>query len=159
HLLRVTEGSAHGPFRRISQVFPRVRRARPGRAPGGLRSLKDRARPGGCATKAGQLPVAAQPEGAASPMRRAVIKTSAGHTAFDLEEPGDFPSFFVFAMHKSGSTLMNRMLDQALSAASVPQVPLPSIAFEAGLPANEILNPEELIFPEGYCYRNFHGFP
>jgi Sulfotransferase domain len=92
-------------------------------------------------------------------MRRAVIRTLAGHTAFDLEEPGDFPSFFVFAMHKSGSTLMNRMLDQALSAAGVPQVPLPSIAFEAGLPANEILNPEELIFPQGYCYRNFHGFP
>jgi hypothetical protein len=92
-------------------------------------------------------------------MRRAVIRTSAGNTAFDLEEPGDFPSFFVFAMHKSGSTLMNRMLDQALFAAGVPQIPLPAIAFEAGLPPNEILNPEELVFERGYCYRNFHGVP
>ncbi|HEX4571093.1 MAG TPA: sulfotransferase domain-containing protein [Dongiaceae bacterium] len=91
-------------------------------------------------------------------MRQAVIRTPAGNAAFDLEEPGDFPSIFVFAMHKSGSTLMDRMLKQALTAAGVPQMALPTVAFRAGLP-NEILNTEELIFPRGYCYRRFHGFP
>jgi hypothetical protein len=91
-------------------------------------------------------------------MRQAVIRTPGGDAAFDLEEPGDFPSVFVFAMHKSGSTLMDRMLKQALTAAGVPQMALPTVAFRAGLP-NEILNAEELIFPRGYCYRRFHGFP
>jgi hypothetical protein len=92
-------------------------------------------------------------------MRQAVIRTSAGEAVFDLGEPGDFPSFFVFAMHKSGSVLINRMLDQALSAAGIPQIPLAAIAFRAGLPEREILNPEELIFERGYCYRSFRGFP
>lgn len=105
------------------------------------------------------MPVAAEPEGAASQMRQAVIRTSAGDTAVELEEPGDFSSVFVFAMHKSGSTLMDRMLKQALTTAGIPQVALPSITFRAGLPANDILNPEELIFERGYCYRRFHGFP
>jgi hypothetical protein len=50
-----------------------------------------------------------------------VLKTPAGEMTFDLPQPGDFRPFFLFAMHKSGSTLLNRMMYQALSAAGVPQ--------------------------------------
>src|SRR5262249_16007540 len=106
-----------------------------------------------------QLAVAAEPEGAARQMHRAVIRTSAGEVAVDLEEPGDFPSFYVFAMHKSGSRLLNTMLNQALSAAGIPQQAQPALLFQAGVPANDVLNPDELIFPRGYCYRSFRGFP
>jgi hypothetical protein len=92
-------------------------------------------------------------------MPRCVIKTPVGEAAFDLDEPQDIQSFYLFAMHKSGSVLINRMISQSLSIARIPQIPLSELAFQAGLPENEILNPEELIFERGYCYRGFRGFP
>jgi hypothetical protein len=76
-----------------------------------------------------------------------------------MPRPGRFPSFYVFALHKSGSTLLNRMLIKAFSHAKVPHLALPELAVSAGLPENEIANPKDFIFPNGYCYRGFRQFP
>jgi hypothetical protein len=55
--------------------------------------------------------------------------------------------------------LLNKMMEEALTAANVPQIAPSAIAFKAGLPATEITNAAEIIFPHGYCYRSFRAFP
>ena len=79
--------------------------------------------------------------------------------SIQLPPPGDFESFFVFALHKSGSTLLNNMLAEVLAATGMPQVALSELLFSAGLPENEIINPQEVILDRGYCYRGFRQYP
>jgi Sulfotransferase domain len=88
-----------------------------------------------------------------------ILKTPAGETTINVPSPGDFRSFYVFAMHKSGSTLLNKMLDTAFMRAGVPQIAIPELTFAAGLPDDPILNPEDFLFDNGYCYRGFRIFP
>jgi hypothetical protein len=92
-------------------------------------------------------------------LRDRTLETSAGATRVSIPLPGQFRSFYVFALHKSGSTLLNAMLAQGLDHAKVPHVALSELAFAAGLPENEITNPETFIFSHGYCYRGFREFP
>jgi hypothetical protein len=92
-------------------------------------------------------------------MPQRILKTSAGETTVNVPPPGDFRSFYAFAMHKSGSTLLNNMLDAALRRVGVPQIAIPDVAFAAGLPDDPILNPEDFVFDSGYCYRGFRIFP
>lgn len=92
-------------------------------------------------------------------MREVELITPTGSTTASVPSPGDFDSFFVFAMHKSGSTLLNNMLSKILDAAGIAQMAIPDLAFMAGLPGNEILNPQDVIFERGYCYRGYRSFP
>ena len=54
---------------------------------------------------------------------------------------------------------MNNMMEEALARAGVPQIDIPRTAFYAGLPENNVTNPQDLIFEHGYCYRGFRNFP
>jgi hypothetical protein len=87
------------------------------------------------------------------------LKTSAGDTEIRIPSPADIDSFYLFAMHKSGSTLLNKMMNSALTAARIPQIAIPDVAFAAGLPENNILNADDIVFERGYCYRGFRIFP
>jgi hypothetical protein len=92
-------------------------------------------------------------------MRQVRLETPNGSTMASIPLPGDFDSFYVFAMHKSGSTLLNNMLMTILAQSGIPQMAISELAFAAGLPEDKILNPEEVIFEKGYCYRGYRSFP
>src|SRR5215469_436216 len=92
-------------------------------------------------------------------MHDVMLKTSAGHTRIDIAPPANIDSFYLFAMHKSGSTLLNRIMNSAMILGNIPQIAIPDVAFAAGLPENRILNAQDLIFERGYCYRGFRIFP
>lgn len=92
-------------------------------------------------------------------MSKRILKTPAGETTIDVPCPGNFPSFYLFALHKSGSSLLNKMLGTALRRVGVPEIAIPDVAFGAGLPEGSILNPADFIFETGYCYRGFRSFP
>jgi hypothetical protein len=87
------------------------------------------------------------------------LKTTGGYARVLIPRPGVFPSFYVFALHKSGSTLMNNMLGKAFDQVKIPHLALSELAFAAGLPEGGITNPEKFIFSHGYCYRGFRAFP
>jgi len=87
------------------------------------------------------------------------VFTPKGGVTIDLPAPGDFDSCFVFALHKSGSTLLNNMLAEVLEAAGMPQIALSELLFSAGLPENEIINPQDIVLDRGYCYRGFRQYP
>lgn len=91
-------------------------------------------------------------------VRKIKLETPNGSVVADLPPPGDFDSFYVFALHKSGSTLMNNMLMRVFEAAEIAQITIPDLVFMAGLP-NEILNAEDVYFERGYCYRGYRAFP
>jgi hypothetical protein len=91
--------------------------------------------------------------------REKLLKTSVGTARLRLPPRGPAPSFYLFAMHKGGSTLLNDMMGEALNQANIPQINIPEVAFSAGRPECDILNPEEFIFQHGYCYRGFREFP
>ena len=78
-----------------------------------------------------------------------ILKTPAGRTRVLMPRPGRFASFYVFALHKSGSTLMNNMLIRAFDYAKVPHVALSEFAFSAGLPENEIAKSGGIHIPSG----------
>ncbi|MGO9740425.1 MAG: sulfotransferase domain-containing protein [Roseiarcus sp.] len=88
-------------------------------------------------------------------MSTRILKTQAGETEITIATPGQFRSFFLFAMHKSGSTLLNNMMTAALSSAEIPVIDLAWAAFSAGLPENRITNADEFVFDNGYCYLGF----
>lgn len=92
-------------------------------------------------------------------MRQVRLETPDGSTVVNIPLPGDFDSFYIFAMHKSGSTLLNNMFMQVCGALGIPQMAISEMAFAAGLPENKITNPEEVIFERGYCYRGYRSFP
>ena len=92
-------------------------------------------------------------------MRQVRLETPYGSTMITIPLPGDFESFYVFAMHKSGSTLLNNMMVKVLQATGIPQMAISELAFLAGLPENKILNPKDVIFERGYCYRRYRSFP
>lgn len=91
--------------------------------------------------------------------RERVLKTSAGSVRIRLPRPSRLPSFYLFALHKSGSTLLNNMMQDAIDCAGISSIALSEVAFSAGLPESDIINPEDFIYPVGYCYRGFREFP
>jgi len=92
-------------------------------------------------------------------MRTVKLRTPGGDLDVALPPPGDVPSFYLFALHKSGSTLLNDMMAAALERAGIPQIAIPEATFSAGLAEHTISNPEEIVFARGYCYRGFRRFP
>lgn len=92
-------------------------------------------------------------------MVQITLKTKQGDVEINIPPPGDFPSRFVFAMHKSGSTLLNKMLGNALRLAKVPQIAPGESAFSAGLSGNQLINPQDFVFERGYCYRGYRMLP
>lgn len=92
-------------------------------------------------------------------MPKVAIRTPGGSTEISLPPPGDFESFYVFAMHKSGSTLVNALLKGVLEAKGIAKISIPDLTFEAGLLPNDIQNPQELYFERGYGYLGYRSFP
>jgi hypothetical protein len=87
------------------------------------------------------------------------LLTSKGEVSVLLPRPAEVGSFYLFALTKGGSSLLNSMMHSVLRYLDFPQLALPEIAWEAGLPTDEILNPEQFIHRFGYCYRGFRNFP
>lgn len=87
------------------------------------------------------------------------LKTPHGNAQLLVPPPARVPSFYVFGVSKGGSTLLFSMIREALRSAAVPAVSPVEAAWGAGLPPNGITNPEEFIFPNGYCYLGFRELP
>jgi hypothetical protein len=80
---------------------------------------------------------------------------------FELPEPGDRPSFFAFAFHKSGSTLMNNMLREAMEGTDIPVVDLYGEAFRNGVQTSLMdASAGQALKSHGYAYLGLrHFFP
>ena len=78
-----------------------------------------------------------------------------------LGEPALIEAFFLFGLHKCGSSLLNKIFVDVCKASKIPHISIPEAAFKQGIPTsiwdgNESLN--EMIL-DGYCLRGFRHFP
>jgi len=72
----------------------------------------------------------------------------------------DFPSFFLFAFHKSGSVLVNALVRDLLTECGVPLIDLPTHLFERGILAETFQCDIAALFPlKGYCFAGFRDVP
>ena len=90
------------------------------------------------------------------------IEIDGKHLALELPEPAeDKPSFFVFSAHKSGSTLLNRMVTQLCKTVDFPIIDFPVTYFRAGLSIDRKENVEPLrpfLREKGYAYLGARTF-
>jgi hypothetical protein len=72
----------------------------------------------------------------------------------------DFPSFFLFAFHKSGSVLVNALVRDLLTECGVPLIDLPTHLFERGILTETFQCNIATLFPlKGYCFSGFRDVP
>jgi hypothetical protein len=72
----------------------------------------------------------------------------------------DFPSFFLFALVKSGSTLVNALIRDLLTECGVPLIDLPTHLFDRGIDINAFQCDLAALFPlKGYCFSGFRVIP
>ncbi len=80
-----------------------------------------------------------------------------------LEVPptsASLPSFFVFSLHKAGSVLQDKVIEDICRALAVPSISVPKSAFGQGVKDNFSPEAFEGIFnPSGYCYYGFRYLP
>jgi len=89
------------------------------------------------------------------------VETTDGRSAeMDLPRPAaNRDSVFVFALHKSGSVLLDNIVQDLCKAAKVPVVSVDFLSFSNGLPI-ELVTPgsvEETLNLPGYCFSGFRG--
>ena len=90
-----------------------------------------------------------------------VIETSDGQTAeMDLPAPAqNRDSVFIFALHKSGSVLLDNIIQDLCKSAHVPTVSIDVFCFNKGLPIERVTpgSVAALLNSSGYCFSGFRG--
>ena len=73
------------------------------------------------------------------------------------EQEGDFAPCYAFSVHKSGSTMMNKMIGEVCRKQDIPSVALPNWFFDEGIPPKVWSTDPELL---PVCSRNlvYYGF-
>ena len=77
----------------------------------------------------------------------------------DVPRPADLDSFFVFAMHKSGSVLLNNMIRDVCNYKNIPFINIPTCCFNNGIRFGVLDNRiDNLMKIRGYAYVGFRNF-
>ena len=79
--------------------------------------------------------------------------------SFSVPDPGDNPSFFIFSLHKCGSTLLMQLLHDVCRIINMPVVDLNTKIFNLGIQANLLTEDINGIWnKQGYAYLGFRSF-
>lgn len=78
-----------------------------------------------------------------------------------LEPPADIEGFFIFGIHKSGSSLLNKIFVDICRILDIPSVPLPELAFQQSIQTKAWDDCTSLnsVILDGYCHRGYRHFP
>ncbi len=89
------------------------------------------------------------------------LETSGGrYVEVQVPPPApDWPSVFVFALHKAGSVLLDNIVIDLCAAAGLPNVSIDSLCFNYNIPVEQLTpaSAAELMNRPGYCFRGFRG--
>ncbi|MDJ0728372.1 MAG: sulfotransferase domain-containing protein [Crocosphaera sp.] len=79
----------------------------------------------------------------------------------NLPSPSDYPAFFVFSLHKTGSVLLNQIIIDISNYLGIPIIDIPSSAFSQGISSDQWINETQLCknIQDGYCYIGFRAMP
>lgn len=78
-----------------------------------------------------------------------------------MPESANIESFFLFGLHKSGSTLLDKIFTKVCLLKNLPYISIPSLTFQQGIPdrlweSNNLVNS---LIKDGYCYGVFRFYP
>lgn len=78
-----------------------------------------------------------------------------------IKDPGSTDAFFIFGLHKCGSTLMNQVFVDVCCSVGISSISIPEVAFKQGIPTELWETNDELnsVIQDGYCYRGFRHYP
>jgi hypothetical protein len=77
----------------------------------------------------------------------------------EIPKPSNHQSFFSFALHKSGSVLLNQILTEVCKKTDIPAIDIPQLIFNNGqLFKNLDKNFDSLLREKGYAYLGFRSF-
>ena len=78
-----------------------------------------------------------------------------------LQTPAAIDAFFLFGIHKCGSSLLNMIFVDICGILDIPSVAIPELAFEQGIPTETYDNCLALnsTIADGYCHRGYRHFP
>ena len=76
-----------------------------------------------------------------------------------IPKPIDMKSFFVFALPKSGSSLLDKIMRDICSFKKIPTISIANDAFQCGVPFVKIGSDiEKVLHLQGYAYLGFRHF-
>lgn len=90
-----------------------------------------------------------------------VLLDSSSLIEIKLDQPAPVDAFFIFGIHKCGSSLLNKLFVDICRINQIPDVPIPELAFQQGIPTEAWDNCTELnsVILDGYCHRGYRHFP
>lgn len=90
-------------------------------------------------------------------MKDITIQTKEGASfVLSIPAPASIDSFFVFSLHKAGSTLLNKVINDCCTYRKIPFINFPSNSFTRGFTLAEVEHSFVTHFePQGYCYGGF----
>ncbi|MDY6937865.1 MAG: sulfotransferase domain-containing protein [Cyanobacteriota bacterium] len=93
-------------------------------------------------------------------MKKAVYTTDSQELILDIPAPSDFSSFFVFAMHKSGSVMQDKIFEDICAYFKIPTISIAKTAFQQGIEEGAFnKNICDIFQKTGYCYYGFRYLP
>lgn len=93
-------------------------------------------------------------------MEKAVYTTDHQELVIDIPVPSKHPSFFVFAIHKSGSVMQDKIFEDICAYFKIPMISIAKTAFQQGIEEGAFEKDICDIFKDtGYCYYGFRYFP
>jgi hypothetical protein len=78
-----------------------------------------------------------------------------------MPEPANIKSFFVFGIHKCGSSLLDNIFVKVCKLKNLPHINIPVLAFDQGI-MSEVWQSSSLLnslITDGYCYGGFRSYP
>ena len=90
-----------------------------------------------------------------------VLLDSSSTIEINLDKPAAIDAFFIFGIHKCGSSLLNKLMVDICRINQIPDVPIPELAFEQSIPTEAWDNCADLnsTILDGYCHRGYRHFP
>lgn len=90
-----------------------------------------------------------------------VLLNSSSTIEINLDKPAAIDAFFIFGIHKCGSSLLNNIMLDICRINQIPDVPIPELAFEQSIPTEVWDDCADLnsTILDGYCHRGYRHFP
>jgi hypothetical protein len=93
-------------------------------------------------------------------MEKVVYTTNHQEMVINIPAPSNYPSFFVFAIHKSGSVMQDKIMEDICADFQIPMISIAKTAFQQGIEEGAFEKDIcEIFRKKGYCYYGFRYLP
>ena len=93
-------------------------------------------------------------------MKKVIYTSNQQELELEVSAPANIQSFFAFAIPKSGSVLLDNVLEDICACLDIPAISIAKTAFQEGIEEGQFGEEIcEFFVERGYCYYGFRYFP